>query len=307
MAQTRSSEDSVTQDMFTANDINRLLGLGSFAYSDLIEKLIRHGELTFVKIGTRRYFARADVERIVATHGRFLDLGRANERIAALEEEVDALRGAIREFEASGRMRADEALRHLTIDEALDAVQGIRRKSQRERERERAIAAEEYLQRQADKRDQPEFIGKRPRGFNKNARRRTISTGIGEVDIWYWQLRNGKWRSGFGGPRPEWPGGHHASAAAAIKWAGYRARSLYGKPDRKSSVRLRFAVLERCGFACVYCGRRPPDVTLHVDHVVPVAKGGSNEIHNLVAACRDCNLGKHARELETQVGEPAES
>lgn len=55
--------------------------------------------------------------------------------------------------------------------------------------------------------------------------------------------------------------------------------------------------LEECLDICVYCGRRPPDVELHVDHVVPVAKGGSNELHNLVAACRDCNLGKHAKEL----------
>jgi hypothetical protein len=64
---------------------------------------------------------------------------------------------------------------------------------------------------------------------------------------------------------------------------------------RRLSVRLRFAVLERCGFACVYCGRRPPDVALHVDHVHPVVAGGGSKPENLVAACQDCNLGKAAR------------
>lgn len=59
------------------------------------------------------------------------------------------------------------------------------------------------------------------------------------------------------------------------------------------SKRTRFRVLRRDGFACTYCGAsQASGATLHVDHVVPVAKGGGNEIENLVAACADCNLGK---------------
>lgn len=56
--------------------------------------------------------------------------------------------------------------------------------------------------------------------------------------------------------------------------------------------RLRFRVLERCGFACSYCGRRPPEVALQIDHVLPVSLGGTNDEDNLVAACWDCNIGK---------------
>lgn len=33
------------------------------------------------------------------------------------------------------------------------------------------------------------------------------------------------------------------------------------------SKALRFEVLRRDGFACTYCGRRPPDIELHIDHV----------------------------------------
>jgi hypothetical protein len=36
---------------------------------------------------------------------------------------------------------------------------------------------------------------------------------------------------------------------------------------------------------------------LHVDHLLPVSKGGENELGNLISACRDCNAGKSARLL----------
>lgn len=58
------------------------------------------------------------------------------------------------------------------------------------------------------------------------------------------------------------------------------------------SKRLRFEVLRRDNHTCRYCGGTPPDVILTVDHVIPVALGGSDDPDNLVAACKDCNAGK---------------
>lgn len=63
------------------------------------------------------------------------------------------------------------------------------------------------------------------------------------------------------------------------------------------SKKLRFEVFKRDGFTCQYCGRKAPDVILHVDHIAPVAKGGKNDLLNLVTSCADCNHGKGAREL----------
>jgi hypothetical protein len=61
---------------------------------------------------------------------------------------------------------------------------------------------------------------------------------------------------------------------------------------RGVSKRLRFEIFKRDGFVCQYCGRRPPDVVLEVDHIHPRAAGGTNDICNLVTACADCNRGK---------------
>ena len=67
---------------------------------------------------------------------------------------------------------------------------------------------------------------------------------------------------------------------------------------RKSlSKRIRFEVFKRDGFTCQYCGSHPPSVVLHVDHVHPVAEGGTNDIDNLITSCEGCNQGKGAKLL----------
>lgn len=58
------------------------------------------------------------------------------------------------------------------------------------------------------------------------------------------------------------------------------------------SKRSRFEVFKRDGFVCQYCGRTPPDVVLHVDHINPSSAGGGDEIDNLLTSCACCNLGK---------------
>lgn len=61
--------------------------------------------------------------------------------------------------------------------------------------------------------------------------------------------------------------------------------------------RLRFEVLKRDGFLCVYCGATAKATQLHVDHIVPVSKGGSDDPSNLTTSCETCNLGKSDVEL----------
>jgi hypothetical protein len=69
--------------------------------------------------------------------------------------------------------------------------------------------------------------------------------------------------------------------------------------DRKPlSKTVRFEVFKRDSFTCQYCGAKAPDVVLHCDHINPVAKGGTNDIINLVTACAACNGGKGARKLD---------
>jgi hypothetical protein len=64
------------------------------------------------------------------------------------------------------------------------------------------------------------------------------------------------------------------------------------------SKRVRFEIFKRDSWRCIYCGATPNDGPLHVDHVKPVAAGGTNDPANLVTACGACNLGKSSVPLE---------
>jgi hypothetical protein len=72
------------------------------------------------------------------------------------------------------------------------------------------------------------------------------------------------------------------------------------------SKTTRFEVLKRDRFTCRYCGAQAPAVVLVMEHVVPVAEGGTNDIMNLVAACEPCNQGKGARLLDDRSRTQAE-
>lgn len=71
------------------------------------------------------------------------------------------------------------------------------------------------------------------------------------------------------------------------------------KNKRKSLTnKVRFEIFKRDSFKCQYCGKSAPDVVLEVDHIIPVAKGGTNDILNLVTSCHTCNSGKSDRKLD---------
>jgi 5-methylcytosine-specific restriction endonuclease McrA len=68
-------------------------------------------------------------------------------------------------------------------------------------------------------------------------------------------------------------------------------------------------VLERGGWRCYLCGEATPqelrgstDLSApEVDHIVPLARGGSHSMLNAACACRGCNLAKRERMLAFRV------
>lgn len=64
-------------------------------------------------------------------------------------------------------------------------------------------------------------------------------------------------------------------------------KTLYRKSQRQIDSAIQWAVFQRDGYSCLYCGRT--GVPLTVDHIFLWEKGGPSTMENLVAACRRCN------------------
>jgi hypothetical protein len=65
------------------------------------------------------------------------------------------------------------------------------------------------------------------------------------------------------------------------------------------SKRLRYEIFRRDNHTCRYCGASAPDVPLRVDHVTPVALGGTDTPDNLVTSCEPCNSGKSSATVDS--------
>jgi 5-methylcytosine-specific restriction endonuclease McrA len=64
-------------------------------------------------------------------------------------------------------------------------------------------------------------------------------------------------------------------------------------PRIKIPAAVRRYVLERDGHQCQSCGQTSRRRSLQIDHIIPLAQGGTNDISNLQTLCQACNAHKH--------------
>lgn len=60
-------------------------------------------------------------------------------------------------------------------------------------------------------------------------------------------------------------------------------------------IKIRQLIFRKHNYSCANCGRTTSeDIILEVDHIIPVSKGGTNDLSNLQALCDKCNRIKAA-------------
>lgn len=69
----------------------------------------------------------------------------------------------------------------------------------------------------------------------------------------------------------------------------------------------RASILAKTNGLCAYCGctlttQKDKPNTFHADHVLPVAKGGTDDIANLIPSCAKCNGKKSAKSFLSFLG-----
>jgi 5-methylcytosine-specific restriction endonuclease McrA len=87
----------------------------------------------------------------------------------------------------------------------------------------------------------------------------------------------------------------------------YRSLFVEMKKEVRQEVfenyhQIRKQVFKKYNHTCIYClheyGKMPEGRKLTIDHKIPVAKGGTNDLNNLACACKDHNSDK--RDLTTE-------
>jgi 5-methylcytosine-specific restriction enzyme A len=63
-------------------------------------------------------------------------------------------------------------------------------------------------------------------------------------------------------------------------------------PRIKIPDSVRKYVFERNNYQCQSCGQTFGETKLSIDHIIPLAQGGSNDISNLQTLCLTCNQKK---------------
>lgn len=79
-----------------------------------------------------------------------------------------------------------------------------------------------------------------------------------------------------------------------------RVRLLAGsKRKNKIGKAVIRKIIAAHGMSCAYCSEDLDLKTFHIDHVVPLAVGGTNNLDNLCLSCPACNLAGGARAFAT--------
>lgn len=75
--------------------------------------------------------------------------------------------------------------------------------------------------------------------------------------------------------------------------AAYHARRAREGTFSKEDLEVRYQSQHG---KCAYCKKKMAQKKMHVDHIIPIALGGSNYPANLQLTCRTCNLRKGAKD-----------
>jgi len=84
------------------------------------------------------------------------------------------------------------------------------------------------------------------------------------------------------------------------EWSVHDLGLLYDAVKNKSEENFRRPVtygeylklLWTAPLRCAKCGKEPPSVKLHIDHIIPVSLGGTSDSSNIQFLCMECNLKK---------------
>lgn len=85
--------------------------------------------------------------------------------------------------------------------------------------------------------------------------------------------------------------GYSFSGEAKEAWEKFGNKSIWFIRPRKENqyIETKQKLLERDGSRCFFCGIGVDPMDITVEHLLPIADGGNNNMKNLCLSCQACN------------------
>lgn len=135
-------------------------------------------------------------------------------------------------------------------------------------------------------------LGRR-QSLEERQKRSIIAKNLGirpPVVLWT-QERRERVRSILSGEKnPNWKGGYERKL-----WNNRKRRILMLGNGGSHSFEEWQAMKKHYSFTCPACLKREPEITLTVDHIIPLRHGGTDNISNIQPLCGKCNAKKYSK------------
>lgn len=91
-----------------------------------------------------------------------------------------------------------------------------------------------------------------------------------------------------------------------------RLLNLWSRKRDRMANRIQFndfqkkSVYAKCNGKCAICGKPVKFKKMTIDHIMPLSRGGTNDIKNLQLACKRCNSMKSNMTMDDMMGQISE-